>query len=301
MQSYSNSTGLFDTTGWWTPPTPLTAIIDNVRVTGVQLQVRHREHLRPPAGAQGGQFRSDYIDDTGWWARLGRRVRPDRRQPLSQHRPCRRGPHGADRDRPAAAAWWSTAKTYKNAIAIDLELNAALHNRIGAPRSDLGRANAEWSWFKGTGAINSSHLVNDGIDLSTCRNNGSTAWSYNQGVLLGGLAELYRATGDSALLTTGRQIGDASTTSASLNSGEILREPCESNGCGADGSTFKGAYVRGLSAFNAQVLHDPYTSYLARQADSAYANDRNATRTDCTGPGRSIPRTPPASRAPWMR
>lgn len=87
---------------------------------------------------------------------------------------------------------------------------------------------------------------------------------------------MYRATGDSALLSAGRQIGDASTTSTSLNSGGILREPCEADGCGGDGPTFKGAYIRGLSAFNARLPERPYTSYIARQADSAYANDRNA-------------------------
>jgi hypothetical protein len=107
-------------------------------------------------------------------------------------------------------------------------------------------------------------------------NVGATTWSYNQGVLLGGLAELYRATGTSALLTAGRQIGDALTTSVSLNSGGILREPCETGDCGADGPTFKGACIRGLSAFNAQLSDRPYTSYIGRQADSAYANDRNA-------------------------
>jgi predicted alpha-1,6-mannanase (GH76 family) len=122
--------------------------------------------------------------------------------------------------------------------------------------------------------INSSHLVNDGINLTTCGNNGDTAWSYNQGVLLGGLAELYRATGNSSPLTTGRQIGDASTTSTSLNAGGILREPCETGGCGGDGPSFKGAYIRGLSAFNAQLSDRPYTSYIRRQADSAYANNR---------------------------
>jgi hypothetical protein len=38
--------------------------------------------------------------------------------------------------------------------------------------------------------INSHNNINDGLSLKICENNGHTVWSYNQGVILGGLVEL---------------------------------------------------------------------------------------------------------------
>ena len=89
--------------------------------------------------------------------------------------------------------------------------------RVPGDTTYLQRAPAGWTWFQQTGMINGSQLVNDGINLSTCKNNGDTAWTYSQGVLIGALTELSKATNNSAHLNTARQLADAATTAPSLH------------------------------------------------------------------------------------
>ncbi|MEV0051246.1 glycoside hydrolase family 76 protein [Saccharopolyspora shandongensis] len=132
-----------------------------------------------------------------------------------------------------------------------------------------------------TWLINSGGLINDGL-TDQCANDGKPTHTYNQGVILGALAELHRAAGDEGLLTAARELADSSTTSAELNPDGILRDPHEGGGCDSDGASFKGAYVRGLGALDEQLADHPYESYLDRQADSAYGKDRNAL--DMYGP-----------------
>ncbi len=144
--------------------------------------------------------------------------------------------------------WWSKERKYKNAIANELFLSVAAKlaektEDLAQKRAYLNWAHKEWMWFSQSGMINQRGLVNDGLN-GKCENNGRATWTYNQGVLLGGLASLSRLDHDSSPLVMANKIAQAAISNLSDTQG-ILHDSCEPH-CGADGTQFKGVFVRNL-------------------------------------------------------
>ena len=174
--------------------------------------------------------------------------------------------------------WWSTGRTYKNAIANELFLTVAaeLHNRTPGDTVDEGWARREWAWFSGTGMLTRSGLVIDG--LNQCQPLlKSPTWTYNQGVLIGGLIALNGITHDRGLLATARRVADAVIRSPVLSPHGVLREPCETgSSCDAGETLFKGIFIRNLSRLDSRAAGAPYRAYLRRNASSVWDRDRRA-------------------------
>ncbi|KAF8306707.1 glycoside hydrolase family 76 protein [Clavulina sp. PMI_390] len=170
--------------------------------------------------------------------------------------------------------WWSSAKTYKNAITNELFLltSAAGYLRTGQGAL-LSNAEIAWNWIQSSGMQNSAGLFNDGL-TTACANNGQTAWTYNQAIITSGLGALYVATGssNSALLTAAEKSIDA-TFSAMETSG-ILRESCDNASgtttCDADQQIFKGVFMKHLSYYltyvNDATKVSKYTGQINAQA-----------------------------------
>ncbi len=230
------------------------------------------------------EFLNDYYDDEGWWAlALIRSWDVTKQQAYlnAAERIFADMQAGTD-SKCGGGIWWSKEKAYKNAIANELYLTvaASLANRIPGKKQQYTQiAKDEWTWFKSSGMLNKDHLINDGLRINadgTCVNNGMNTWSYNQGVILGGLVELAKATGDAAYLLEAVIIARAAITLLSDANG-VIREvdKCEPN-CGADGAQFKGVFVRNLGYLHAAAPQDVFKNTILKNADSIWVSDRNA-------------------------
>jgi predicted alpha-1,6-mannanase (GH76 family) len=273
MQSYNSSTGLIDPDGWWQSAVSLSTIETYQQTSGdtsynYAISTGFNDN-------KSGDFEDSYMDDTAWWALAWVQAYDitGTTAYLQMAETDANYIHGYWDSTCGGGVWWSTAENYKSAInnELFLQLTAELHNRIPGDTTYLGWANSEWNWFSGSGLINGSHLVDDGLS-NTCQIN-TMNWTYNQGVILTGLSALSQATGNTALLATAASTASAATTAFTTNG--ILTEPCEPN-CGTDGPLFKGIFVRDLRAFATADGTAAYNTFFQNQAASIEAHDTNS-------------------------
>jgi predicted alpha-1,6-mannanase (GH76 family) len=117
--------------------------------------------------------------------------------------------------------------------------------------------------------INAQSLINDGLK-DGCVNNGAVTWTYNQGVILGGLVELYSVSKDPTLLPQAQVI--AAAAMANLAKNGILIEPDKLSG--GDAPQFKGIFMRNLMALYAAAPNPQYKAFADANAASIVANDQ---------------------------
>ena len=284
-QYWSARTGLWSGSYGWTDANALTSTIDYLQRTGdhsydyIIRQVWYHNLRNDGSQISQNYDTYGYNDDIGWWGLAW--LRAYDYTGVSAYLQMAQ----TDADIMAShwdgycggGVWWNTStgsSGYKNAITNELylKLNAALYNHT-KNSGDLSRANAEWQWFAGTGMINSSGLVNDGLTTDgTCRNNGGGTFTYNQGVILDGLAQLSIARGgDSTLLAQAKTIAQAATTQ--LVSNGVLSEPVGNSDCDSDDSLFKGIFVRNLYEYARDANDTSFGSFMSDQATSILAKD----------------------------
>ena len=285
QQWYRPWRGLWATTGWWNSANALTAVIGYTQWTGDRSYAGVIETTFRAARRWHRGFINRYYDDNAWWALAwvaAYDLTRDRRYLAAARSIFDRNTAGWD-DTCRGGLWWNEDRKYKNAITNELFLTLAarLHQRVpGAGDHYRSWALREWEWLHASGMIGTSGLVNDGL-TAACANNGGTTWTYNQGVILGGLAALHEISGDRGYLEQGESIADAtlarlaSPASASLPG--ILAEPGEAAAAPkGDHTQFKGIFVRYLGDFCRPSPRPAYRSFIFANARSIWENARNA-------------------------
>ncbi len=283
LQQWYNSSGLYNSTGWWNAANCLEALENVIAANNATQYLTVLSNTYSLNSS--GNFLNSYYDDEGWWANAWIRAYDltGNTKFLNMAKTIFADMVGGwdnSATNCGGGVWWNKSRTYKNAIPNELFLLAAirLHQRTptdSGTGSYLYWATNEWAWFKASGMINGQNLINDGL-TTNCANNGGTTWTYNQGVIIGGLTDLYKVTGDTNYLNQAGLIANAAIATLVDGNG-ILREPCESGNCGGDGPQFKGIFLRYLAYLYDVTRNQTYYNFLYKNAHAVWANDRNSS------------------------
>jgi predicted alpha-1,6-mannanase (GH76 family) len=312
----------------WQPALAIEAMINTYQLTR---DISYLDVIEKSFARYRGR-RSRFYDDDGWYLNTWVRAYDVTGNPkyLDEARELFAVMTGAWDDACGGGLWWSVERTYKNAITNELFILAAarLHRRTGGvnlggadQRNNLGGAdqrnnvggadqrdnfggadqrdnfldwaNRAWAWFDASGMINAGNLVNDGLN-GACANNGDTTWTYNQGVILSALVELWRITGDREHLRRAGSIAEA-TIGTLVHPDGVLREPSEAHVASRSGlarfrpatrsgnkdaELFKGIFVQGLARlYDADRAGRPELGeFLAANGDAAWHSGRDPRR-----------------------
>jgi rhamnogalacturonyl hydrolase YesR len=141
-----------------------------------------------------------------------------------------------------------------------------------------------------------TNLINDSLTTTQngqtpCQNDGTqNVWTYNQGVILGALCDMYDITGVTDYLDTAQQIAgalinnvadsNASPPQSGVDSQKILTELDQTNNetPSIDHCQFKGIFVRNLGYLYTKTHNPAYSSFLRRNAAAALTHTNSSNQ-----------------------
>jgi predicted alpha-1,6-mannanase (GH76 family) len=308
---YNETNGLYDTTGWWNSANCITVLAGLTQVnreldivtgqlwphTFERAQKFNLKQSKSPNGgcattictrdvsvthglhyedAHPEGFLNGFYDDEGWWALAWIKV-----YDLTKHEKYLKAAADIFEDMKATGTpatcggiWWDRKRTHNTAIANELFLSVAAHLANRRPNKEyyVSWAKKQWDWFDKSGLINSNHTINDGINVKTCKNDNGIVWSYNQGVILGALVELNKASPNETYIKRAKDIANGAIKHMSVDG--ILHDPREPD-LGGDGYQFKGVFVRNLQVLHAATGDETYKNFLSHNAQTLWDKARH--------------------------
>ena len=283
QQWYDSTNGQWNSTGWWNAANCLEAVENALFVNN------SRQYLTVISNTfaqnSGGDFLDNYYDDDGWWANAWIRAFDETGNSsyLNMAQTIFNTMTNGWDQHCGGGLWWNTSATNKGSIENCLFMLAAirLHQRTPADGTGTGSdfywATNTWAWFQSSGLFNDMNLVNDGLDMTNCENNGDPTWTYEQGLLVGGLTDLYKTTGSRAYLNEAQAIANGIITWLTDANGVLTEPPpCNPVCGGGDVPQFKGCCIRYIAYLYDETNAPAYYSFLYTNAHSVWTRDRNS-------------------------
>lgn len=282
----NDTTGIWETAGWWNSANVLTAVVRYAEVTGdpkamevindvFEKSKRYKVVTPEDSVWYCENYINDYYDDEAWWA-LGwldaYKLTGDKKYVQM----------AATIFEDIAASWdtdcdggvhWKKPYIGKNSIAEHLfGLTAArLYNATG-DQQYLDWLTKTVDWYLSKGYINAEFYVEDGLDAD-CTPNKGHYYTYNQGVPIAMLAEMYLITKDKKYLDLAENIANTTMTGVLVDANGILRERREPESLGGDGIQFKGIFMRHLGFLYEVTKNEKYKDFIIKNANSIIANN----------------------------
>lgn len=276
---YNSSNGLWQDL-WWNSGATLATIGDlallDDRFKATASDV-FSEILVAAKAHNGGTFLNDFYDDEGWWA-MGwikaydvtkEKKYLEAAQDIFEDMLTGQGAK-------CGGIWWSKEHLYNAAISnqLFLAVAASLANRVKGDRRRYQKiAQKQVDWLLVSGMINDNGTFNDGLDVSNCKLTGPV-YSYNQGVILGGLVEMHQLTGKKKYLRNAHDIAMGAIKQLANPNNGILTERGYPESMDATAAQFKGIFARNLMHLQAKQGRKEYMTFLQKNADSIWNKNR---------------------------
>lgn len=282
LQSYyDQGSGLYNGNEWWRGANMLEVLIEYSRATGDASYLSTLSNTFEKN--KGGNFINEYYDDMGWWALCWIRAYDVTRDEkyLTMAKTLFTDMTGGWTEECGGGVYWKKGAAGKASIANELFLTVAARLHLhtpgdSGPGSYLDWAQREWDWFSSSDLLRENHQIVDNLDPATCLSGWDATFTYNQGVILGGLTDLWRATGDDTLIETAVAIADATIELQSNAQGVFVEAACDPNCSGdGDGVQFKGVFPRNVAHLYAAYPLPRHRQFLIEQSDSIWNSSRS--------------------------
>lgn len=287
----TDSTGIWETAGWWNSANLLTAVIRYGEITKNKKEIvpviedvfQKAKHYAV-ADSTGkfhhycDNFINDFYDDEGWWALAwinAFKLTNDKKY-LEMAEVIFEDMTGGWSDDVCGGGiyWRKNPHHYKNSIANNLFALTAirLYNETGKNKY------ADWfkkevDWYLQTGMYNTEiHQIEDGLK-EDCTPNRNAHYTYNQGVAMAVLTEMYMYSHEKKYLKMAEDVAKATITKELVTEEGILCEMNPNVATSNDGVQFKGIFIRHLG-FLYKVTNNPlYRDFIIKNAESIIRNN----------------------------